>query len=245
MKDSTANRPAHHPRRLRGVIFDMDGVLVDSHAAHRKAWRLFLQTLGQEVPESELDFILDGRKRADILRHFLPNCPDREIEEFGKQKDGIFRQIHREVVPLPGAVRLVQELHAGGTALAVATSASCSRARLTLSELGLLHSFEVVVTGEDVLLGKPDPAIYRLACARLKLGPGSLLAVEDAVSGIRAAVGAGLHCVAVALHEPPETLAAAGAVHVVRDFELLGLDDLEGISRRCDRLAHAAAAARG
>ena len=70
--------------QLRGVIFDMDGVLVDSHAAHRKAWRLFFETLGREVPECELDFILDGRKRGDILRHFLGDCPDSELEELGR-----------------------------------------------------------------------------------------------------------------------------------------------------------------
>jgi beta-phosphoglucomutase len=73
--------------QLRGVIFDMDGVLVDSHSAHRDAWRQFFQTLGRNVPESELDFILDGRKRGDILQHFLGNCPDSELEEFGRRKD--------------------------------------------------------------------------------------------------------------------------------------------------------------
>ena len=55
----------------RGVVFDMDGVIVDSHPAHRKAWRHFLRNLGREVSERDLDFILDGRKRCDILRHFL------------------------------------------------------------------------------------------------------------------------------------------------------------------------------
>ena len=84
-------------RQLRGVIFDMDGVLVDSHAVHREAWRLFFHTLEREVPESELDFILDGRKRGDILRHFLGDCADAELEEFGKRKDCIFRQMRLEV----------------------------------------------------------------------------------------------------------------------------------------------------
>lgn len=229
--------------QLRGVIFDMDGVLIDSHAVHRKAWRLFFQTLGREVGEPELDFILDGRKRSEILRHFLGNCPEAELEELGKRKDGIFRQMQLEIAPVPGVVPMVQELHARGTALALATSASRSRAHSTLAELGLSHCFQVVVTGEDVLRGKPDAAIYRLARSRIQVDLRCLLAIEDAVSGIRAAVGAGLRCVGVALHETPETLTAAGAIHVVRDFESARADDLECILTRCEPTWSRAAAA--
>jgi HAD superfamily hydrolase (TIGR01509 family) len=230
--------------RLSGVIFDMDGVLVDSHAVHRKAWRRFFETLGRHVPESELDFILDGRKRADILRHFFGNCPDTELEEFGRRKDCIFREMQLGVAPVPGVVRFVHELHHSGAALALATSASRSRARSTLAELGLENCFPVVVTGEDVLLGKPDAAVYRLACNRIGIEPERLLAVEDAISGVRAAVAAGLRCVGAALHETPENLFAAGAVHVLRDFENVSLHDLECILlRRVDPIPHQAAAA--
>jgi HAD superfamily hydrolase (TIGR01509 family) len=219
--------PARVGAGLRGVVFDMDGVLVDSHAVHRKAWRLFLHTLGRDVPDSELDFILDGRTRGDILRHFLGSFPDHELAELGRRKDGIFRQVQLAVAPVPGVVRLVRELHGRGMALAVATSASRSRARSTLLELGLLNCFATVATGEDVAQGKPHPAVYLLACHRLQIDPRCLLAIEDAVSGIRAAVGAGLRCLAVALHEAPEALMAAGAVQVVRDFENVSSTDLE------------------
>lgn len=229
---------------LRGVVFDMDGVLVDSHPAHRKAWRLFLHTLGRDVGDSELDFILDGRKRGDILRHFLGDCPEHELEEFGRRKDGILRKIQLSVVPVPGVIRLVHELRGCGVALAVATSASRSRARSTLVELGLLDCFDAVVTGEDVQHGKPDPGIYLLACDRLQLESNCLLAVEDAVSGIRAAVAAGLRCLAVALHQAPETLRSAGAAHVVPDFEIVSAADLEDILLRCNLAAPQAAVMR-
>lgn len=215
--------------RLRGVIFDMDGVLVDSHAVHREAWSIFFRSLGREVPDSELDFVLDGRKRREILLHFLGECAGPELEALGRRKDRIFRQMQVAVNPVPGVVRMTRELHAGGAALAVATSGSRDRARFTLKELGLQDCFQVVVTGEDVRLGKPDAAIYRLACSHLGLEAACLLAVEDAISGIRAAVGAGLQCVGVALHEKPEKLAAAGAVPVVPHFEGIGAQDLENM----------------
>jgi beta-phosphoglucomutase len=229
--------------KLRGVIFDMDGVLIDSHAAHHNAWRRFFQTLGREVPEPELDFILDGRKRGEILRHFLGACPDAELEEFGRRKDCIFRQMQLEVAPVPGVVEMVRELHHNGTALAVATSASGGRAHATLVDLGLLYCFQAVVTGEDVALGKPDSAVYRLARERIGIDPGETLAVEDAISGVRAAVGAGLRCIGVASHEAPEKLRAAGAVHVVRDFARVSAEELQGILWRCHTTSASAALA--
>jgi HAD superfamily hydrolase (TIGR01509 family) len=212
--------------RLRGVIFDMDGVLVDSHAAHRNAWRTFFQTLGRDVPEPELDFILDGRKRGDILRHFLGNCPEAELEELGRRKDSVFRKMQLEIPAVPGAVPLVRELHANGITLALATCASRSRAHSTLAGLGLLQHFHVIVTGEDVALGKPDSAVYRQASEGLGVNRESLLAVEDAISGVRAAIGAGLHCIGIARHESPENLRSAGAVHVVPNFESVSAKDL-------------------
>jgi HAD superfamily hydrolase (TIGR01509 family) len=231
-------------KQLRGVIFDMDGVLVDSHAVHRKAWRRFFQTLGRVVPEPELDFVLDGRKRRDILRHFLGDSTEADLEEFGRRKDCIFRQMRLDVAPVPGAVQMVRELHGHGAVLALATCASRSRARSTLVDLGLLNCFQQVVTGEDVLLGKPDAAIYRLAGSRIGIEPEYLLAVEDAISGIRAAVGASLSCLGVASHESPESLAAAGAAHVIRNFEAVTADDLEKILLRCDLGSQAAVAGR-
>ncbi len=228
---------------LRGVIFDMDGVLIDSHQAHRKAWRLFFQTLGREVSDSELNFILDGRKRDDILRHFLGTCPDSELEEFGRRKDCIFRQMRIEITEVPGAVRLVRELYQDGAALALATSASRSRAHSTLVDLGLLNCFQAVVTGEDVLLGKPDAAIYQLACKRIGIAPRNLLAAEDAISGVRAAVGAGLGCIGVASHEAPANLTAAGAAYVVEDFEPVSVRDLQNILLARGPAPHQVAAA--
>jgi beta-phosphoglucomutase-like phosphatase (HAD superfamily) len=150
-----------------------------------------------------------------------------------------------DVAPVPGVVEMVRELHGSAVALALATSASRSRARSTLADLGLLECFQQVVTGEDVLLGKPDAAIYRLACNRIGIDSECLLAVEDAISGIRAAVGAGLVCVGVASHETPESLTAAGAALVVRDFEAVTPHELERILRHParDLPSHQAAAA--
>jgi beta-phosphoglucomutase len=212
---------------LQAVIFDMDGVIVDSHPAHRLAWRIFLGTLGKSVSDADLDFVLDGRKRSEILRHFLGELSDRDLCEYGKKKDEYFRKAALQVEPIPGLVRFIKTLRRAGIATAVATSASESRTRHTLEHLGLIGIMNVIVTGDDVVLGKPDPGVYRLACKRLQVSPKRGLAIEDAVSGIQSATGAGLNCIGVARHQPAEKLLAAGAVKVVKNFHGLSLSRLE------------------
>jgi len=221
-------------RQLQGVIWDMDGVLIDSHALHRKAWRAFFQTLGRDIADSELDFILDGRKRGDILRHFLGDYPEAEIEEFGRRKDCIFHHMQTEAKPIPGVLRIVRELCDRSIVLALATSASRSRAQATLARLGVQACFQAIVTGDDVSAGKPAAAVYQLACSRMKIAPQHMLALEDAVAGIHAAVAAGLRCVGVATHETAEKLVAAGAVRVLPDFATVSVDDLESILPQLD-----------
>lgn len=212
---------------LEAVIFDMDGVIVDSHPAHREAWRLFLRSLGRVVSEPELDFVLDGRKRGEILCHFLGKLSEDKMEEYGKRKDECFRKVSLQVKPVPGVLEFMRILRNAGIATAVATSASESRTRHTLERLRLINKISVIVTGDDVAFGKPDPSIYDLACARLNVTPRRALAVEDAVSGIQAARGADLNCIGVASHQSPDKLRAAGAAYVVRDFFNLSLTRLE------------------
>jgi len=214
---------------LKAVIFDMDGVIIDSHPAHREAWRAFFQTVGRSVSEAELDFVLDGRKRSEVLNHFLGELSEQELQQYGDRKDAFFMQRSRQVKLIPGVVELLDRLRSATIATAVATSASKNRARDMLNQWQLTEKFDVVVTGNDVARGKPDPSIYRLACQLLNTAPANTLAIEDAVSGIHAARAAGLVCVGVAGHESPHKLRAAGAAHVVEDFVDLSRSQLEGL----------------
>lgn len=216
---------------LRGVIFDLNGVIVDSHPLHRKAWHQFCRSVGLDVSDSDLDFVLDGRKRRDILRHFLGDLSDREFENYGQLKDRFFQSMQKGVAPVPGVLQLLKELAGRRIALAIATSASRSRAFTTLRQLGVENLFSVIVTGEDVFSGKPNPSSYQLARDRLRETAESLIAVEDAIAGVQAATGAGLRCLAVAGHQSPEGLLAAGAVAAVWDFTDISSEDLVRICR--------------
>ena len=214
---------------FQGAVFDLDGVIVNSHPLHKRAWRRFLSSLGKKVPESDLDFILEGRRRRDILIHFLGDLSDSEIQEYGNKKDDFFRQACADLEPMPGAVEFIRNLNDSGLRIALATSASRQRARWTLQQLKIAEYFAVVVTGDDVIDSKPDPAIYRLAAERLFLSPNHLFAVEDSVCGVRAAKSAGLACLGLALDNAACSLRRAGAEHVISDLIDVSVEDLDGL----------------
>jgi beta-phosphoglucomutase len=215
---------------LRGMIFDLDGVVIDSHPLHRLAWRKFLHGVGQAVEETELEFILDGRKRDEILRHFLGELTPAQMAEYGARKDEILRELRAEMRPLPGIEDFLTAVSKAGIRIALATSASNPRARGTLERLALAGYFEAIVTGDEVSASKPDPTIYRLIAERLNEAPENLLAFEDAVSGVRSATAAGIRCVGIASaphSELAHSLRTAGANPVVSDFHSLSLAELE------------------
>ena len=214
---------------LQAVVFDMDGVIIDSHPLHRVAWRQFLGNLGKDVDDVTLDFVLDGRTRKDILFHFLGPLTDEQLEEHGHHKDELLSNLDDEVQPIPGVVEFLDGLSEAGIAMALATSASRGRALGTLKELGLAQYFQAIVTADEVVAGKPDPHIYSLAAERLRVAPGNLLAVEDAVSGVRSALAAGMRCAGIAKAARAELLLAAGANPVVPDFRGLSFEQLEAV----------------
>jgi len=203
---------------LEGVIFDMDGVLIDSHPVHRIAWHRFLASVGKNVSDEQLDFILEGRRREEILRHFLGDLPEGIVAEYGQRKEDFFQETFKEVRFIPGIEVFLDELRAARIKTGIATSASAYRTQRTLELLKLEDRFVAVITGDDVSSGKPDPSVYRLAAERMNLAPRQLLVLEDAPSGVQAAKAAGMRCFGVSSNGRTEALRQAGADYVIPDF---------------------------
>jgi beta-phosphoglucomutase len=213
----------------KGVIFDMDGVLIDSHPLHKKVWAKFLASVNKPVTDEELEFVLDGRKREEILRHFLGDLPPDQIREYGKRKNELFRESFRELRMVAGVVEFLDTLKTAGIPMAVATSASSTRAYDILKHLGILERFKAVVTGNDVEKGKPDPAIFLRAAEHLRLDPPNALVVEDAVAGVKAAKSAGMKCLGIASDGRSEKLREAGADCVIPDYRNIGLQEVRDL----------------
>ena len=199
---------------------------MDSHAAHKKAWRGLLTALGRHVDEGALDFVVEGRKRAEILRYFLGDAGEEDVRRYGAWKDELFSKVADEVKPLPGVADFVQAAKAGGLALAVGTSAGRRRAQESLERFELASHFAIVVTGDDVRQGKPDPAIFLRAAAGLEIPPGRLLVCEDAVPGVQAAKSAGMKCLGIAANGRRGLLESAGADWIAEDFRQVSVEQL-------------------
>jgi HAD superfamily hydrolase (TIGR01509 family) len=206
---------------IRGVIFDMDGVLVDSEPfICEAAMRMFEETYRQVVKREDfIPFVGAGEDR------FIGGVAGKYGITLSMPRDK-FRtyEIYLELIrgrlePLPGAVEFVRAVQSRGMRTAVATSADRVKMEGNLREIGLaVADFDAVVTGDDVARKKPDPEIFLVAAGRIGLEPAHCLVVEDAPNGVRAAKAAGSPCLGLTSSFPESTLREAGADYVATDL---------------------------
>lgn len=210
-------------RAIDAVVFDMDGVLLDSEPLHHEVVNLLLAEEGAELALADyLAYV--GTTLEDTWSDIVARFGLRRTFEYYRDRydEEILRVYRTRAELLPGAAWLVAELGARGKRLAVASSSRTAWVETCLAGVELREQFEVVVTGDMVTHGKPDPEIYLLAAQRLGIAPGRCLAIEDAPKGVESAVRAGMLVVAV---ETPytaqlETPGAAARITGLDRFDL-------------------------
>jgi HAD superfamily hydrolase (TIGR01509 family) len=243
---------------FRGVIFDVDGVLVDS--PHERAWRdtlrELMETLWRDLagrtsytPERFTGQVYQefvaGKPRMSgaraIMHHFGFPEPEQRAEVYAEHKQRLLVELARrgEFHAFPDALHLVVALRAAGMRLAAASSsknAGLFLGAVPVDSSTLAEVFDADTSGRDLAHGKPHPEIFLTAAAELGLAPHECVVVEDAVSGIAAARAGGMAGLAVARADDEELLAGAGA-----DLVVTSLDDLDLTALVEGRLALAAA----
>jgi HAD superfamily hydrolase (TIGR01509 family) len=181
----------------RHVVFDLDGVIVDSEPLHERVDHEYMARLGIPPDEALLTETMGRRVRdlTDELAKRVGRPPD---EVFAERETIFWGLVERDGPrPMPGLHTAIAALQGAGLALAVATSGTRPYVEFVLERLGVRSAFEVVVSAEDVANGKPDPETYLRAAALLGAAPADCVALEDTVHGVTAARAAGLHAVAV------------------------------------------------
>jgi beta-phosphoglucomutase family hydrolase len=204
------------------LIFDMDGVVVDSNPLHRIAWAEYNRRRGLATTE-EMQQRMYGRRNDQIVRDFFGNgLTDAEVSRRGKDKEALFRQLASGRVKqmlVPGIREFLERYRSVPKALA--TNADRENTDFILAESGLRDYFSVVVDGGQVSKPKPDPEIYLLAAAQLGAIPRNCIVYEDSQSGLNAALAATMRVVGI-LTSHANLPNAAICVDNFLDNELLG-----------------------
>ena len=197
-----------------GVIFDMDGVLVDSYRAHFDSWNRMARAHGLAITEQQFAASFGRTTREIIASLWSDSVSEEEIPLWDDEKEAAYRDILREAFPeMPGAAALVRALHAAGFALAIGSSGPPENVAVVRECLPPL--FDAAVTGVDVTHGKPHPEVFLTVAAKLQISPARCAVVEDAPAGVAAARSAGMAAVAITGTAPWDKLAKQA--HLVVD----------------------------
>ncbi len=197
---------------VRAILWDLDGVLVDSASFHYEAFRQLFESRGREFTRERFGRLFGLRNHA-ILRDILGDISDEETSRLANEKEEAFRRlIAGNVRPLPGAECVLRVAIEAGLKQAIVSSTPRANIDLILESLRLRDMFEVIVGEEDASRGKPDPQGFQIAAGRLGVPPESCVVLEDAPEGIEAAHAAGMRTVGLATTRPATMLTSARLV---------------------------------
>jgi len=191
----------------RAVIFDVDGVLVDSYRAHFEAWRAMGRELGQDLTQERFAASF-GRRNAELMHELWGGAvPEDRFDWWGDWKEAAYREIlMRDFPAMDGALDLIAALKAAGFRLAVGSSGPPENVAAALEGLDREGTFDVKVDGSEVTRGKPHPEVFLKAAEKLGLEPARCAVVEDAPAGVEAAERAGMAPIGLTGTAPRERL---------------------------------------
>ena len=209
---------------LQAVIFDLDGVVVNTVPIHFEAWKKMFAEYGHNLTFEEYKEKVDGIPRIDGAKAVLTNLSDEEIEKASdiKQKY-FFENLEKQDVPQhEDAIRLIAHLKEDGIKRAVISSSK--NCEFILKRINLYDQLDIVITGNDITKGKPDPQVFLMAAKQLNVKPNSSIVCEDAILGVEAAKRGGFKCVGIDRYDDPKRLNKADMV--VSTFDKVSVNDL-------------------
>ncbi len=203
-----------------GVVFDLDGVLVDSHDQHERSWFRLAAEIGKPLTKEQFKESFGMRNVMCIPHVFRWAGPEdhETIHALGERKEALYRELLAEdgIEPLPGVVALLESLAGAGVPVSLGSSTSRKNIEVCFAATDLAGFFGPNYTGaEDVSRGKPHPDVFLEAARKIARPPARCLVIEDAHVGIEAALAAGMRALAVTTTHPRESFAGSGVASVV------------------------------
>jgi HAD superfamily hydrolase (TIGR01509 family) len=205
------------------VIWDMDGVIIDSVPCHYQAWQVVFKNRGINYLTTIADKPFG---HIDTIKSVMIEASTEDIAAVSREKEEIFKDILKKkgIHPLPGVIKLLDELKRQGFKLALASAASKNTVSLIIDTISIRYYFDTIICAEDVQFTKPDPEAFMLALTNMSVEATDSCVIEDMPSGISAARCLGIHCISITTNHSKEKLSKADLV--VDSLEMVSTTDI-------------------
>lgn len=203
---------------LKALLFDLDGTVANTDPVHYETWKDIMAGYGLQIDPAFYTANFSGRLNEQIIKNLLPQLSAADGEQLARYKEAQFRERATFIPPMPGLLEVLHWMDTQQLKRAIVTNAPVENAEFMVQALGLADRFEIVILGDELPRGKPDPLPYQTALERLSIAAHEAIAFEDSPSGIRSAVAAHIPTVAIASSHDPEELRSLGTALVINDF---------------------------
>ena len=216
---------------MEGIIFDMDGTMVDNMMVHHRAWQRKLSSLGHELTIEEVKAEIHGVNEEIIKRLFGDRFTAEERSHIAWEKEKEYRDIYvDQIAPIPGLISFLDQLKEEGLPLAIGTAAPPENVDLVLDQLDIRSRFKSVLHSRNVSNGKPNPEIFLRSAENLGIAIENCLVIEDSVVGAQTALNAGCPVIIVTTtHQQQEFKHFPHILMFINDYEGLNIENIRGL----------------
>jgi len=213
------------------VIFDMDGVIVDTNVFHKDAIHQFCKKYGFSLTEEQLRTSIYGRTNKDWLTNLFGTLTPEQLHAYAHEKEQLFRDLYApHIKPVKGLLQFLESLSAQSIVAAIATSAPPENVAFVLSHIPIRKYFNVILDERVVTYGKPDPEIYIKTAAALGFKNEKCIIIEDSLSGVTSGRRSGSKVIGITTTHTREELTDAS--YIINDFDELKLSVLPDILQK-------------
>ena len=210
------------------MIFDMDGVVLDSNPYHKQVWKDYMARFDIEVTDEIFEEIVSGTTGKEAVKKLIDkDISDEQAKEHTAKMDAEYRnRIKGAIKPLNGLVSFLDEIVQQKLKYALATSAPSENIKLVMEQTQLKNYFSVIINRDHIINGKPHPDIYIKTAEVLDVNPEDCIVFEDSLAGVTAAINAKMAVVGVTTTHSADELKEAGAIFTINDFSEISVEEV-------------------
>ena len=212
---------------IKGIIFDMDGTIVDSLPYHYEAWKIFFNQNKVENFSEKLNEYKGGGT-LDLMRTVYGNqYSKKELKKMSEDKEKIFRKIYKgEIKQILGFKNFLDELKSKDIMVGLASNAIRKNVSMIINELEIYDYFDSIICGDEVINGKPNPEMFNETIDRFNINKDECLIFEDSLEGVLAAKNSGVKVIGITSSSSNKVLKDAGCVMSISDYLDFKLSDI-------------------